>query len=58
MLVQTARVILRKHSHFIDVGIRHIAERKVNTPVAARYRHRTDRALLGQLPDPVIITTC
>lgn len=57
MLVQTAGIILREHSHLIDMGIGHITEREVDTSVASRNGHRADRALLGQLPDPVIITT-
>lgn len=57
MLIQAAGIILRKHSYLIDMGIGHITECKVDTPVTSRNGHRTYRALLGQLPDPVIITT-
>ena len=47
---------MREYSYFIDVGIGHITKCKINTAIAARDRHCTDRAFLRQFLDPVIIT--
>ena len=58
MLIQRPGVILGKHSHFLNMGIRHIAEGKVDGSVAAGYRHGRDRPLIRQLPHPVVVSSC
>ncbi len=58
MFVQAPRIVLCKHGNLIDVGIGHIAQRKVDSPVASCDGHGTDRPLLGQLLDPVIVAAC
>lgn len=51
-------VILGQHADSLDMRVRHVAQRKINTSVAACHRHRADRALLGQFSHLAVIAAC
>ena len=58
MCIYASGVILGQHADSLDMRARHVAQRKVNTSVAACNRHRTYSSLLGKFPHPVIVTAC
>ena len=41
-----------------NIKYAHVAQRKINTSVAACHRHRADRALLGQFSHLAVIAAC
>ena len=46
MLVKGPGIVLSQYRHFLNVGIRHIAQSEINGSVAARHRHRRDGPLI------------
>src|SRR5699024_7672951 len=58
MLVKGPGIVLSQHRHFLNVGIRHIAQSEINGSVAARHRHRRDGPLILQSPPPPVVPAC
>ena len=58
MLVQRTGIILRQHRYPLDMRVGHVAEGKVDGPVASCHRHGRDGTLVGQLFHSVIISAC
>ena len=58
MLVEAPGIVLGKDRNLLDMGIGHIAERKINAPVAAGDRHCTHGSFLGKLFHSETISTC
>ncbi len=57
MLVQRPCIILCQHRDSLNVGVRHVAQRKINGPVAGCDRHRRNRALRRQCLHPSVVAS-
>ena len=58
MLIQRPRIILRQYSNFLNMGIRHITQCKINCPVAGCNGHRRNRPFRGQSLHPPVVAAC
>ena len=56
MFMEAAGIVLGQHRHFLDMGIGHIAQGKINAAVAPCDRHGAHGALMGQFPHFAVIS--
>ena len=57
MLVEASGIVLGEHRHLLNVGVGHIAQSKIDAPVAACDRHGAHRPPPGQLLHPSVIAS-
>ena len=57
MLIQRTGVILCQHRHSLNMGVGHVAERKINGSIASCHRHSRNGTLVGQFPHSVVISS-
>ena len=55
MFIQAPGIVLCEDSYLLDMGIGHVAQGKINPPVAARHRHGTHRTVPGQSAHSVAV---
>ena len=58
MLMQGPGIVLGQHCHLLNMGIRHVAQCKVNAPIASGNGHCRNRPLVGQFAHPVVVAAC
>ena len=58
MLIEGAGVILSEYCHALNMGIAHVAERKIDASVASCNRHCGDRPFIGQFSHSLAVSAC
>ena len=57
MFVEACCIVLGKYRQLLVMGIRHIAQGKINAPVTACNGHGAHRPFPGQFPHPAVVAS-